>query len=606
MTSLTRSAAVCALVPHHDCAGWLPGALDSLLGQTRPPEAVVVVDDASPEPPLDVAARYPEVTFLRAVENVGPYRLAQTVVDHTDFDAYLFQDADDISHPERLAALLHVAESEGAEIVGSHEIELDVTAPEARRREYPLDVNAAVADNPIAFALLHPTSLVARPTLVRAGGFPGGLRFGGDVDLLWRAVHVARIANADRHLYVRRRHPASLTRSATTGTRSEARRKVNQALWARARARAEAVARGATPDLSPFALAPPVELEHLSGPGLGTRRPFSRPETASPVATDVEPTTGPVLVVGGPRSGADVLACALELNPRFEAVDDPAAVPRVAAVGRRAVLAGPAVPNFALRLADARPGTRVLCVERDAETTVASLLARPDAHENYYSERSARSAAAEAATTSDLLAAALGPHRVLRVALAELVADPPGTLLRCLAFLGEDGVPGITAPLVGLHVAARPRRTATEAISPSDARRLLEARAPVVDDGLAGRLRRLVAGLVHDGDVVAVVSRGDDSLLDLGAGQGRHLPATDDGTYAGEYPATGAAAAALVEAARAEGATHLLVPAPASWWLTHYAELRGHLDHRYAAVAAADDTGVLYDLRVETSRQVTG
>ncbi|MDQ4068123.1 MAG: glycosyltransferase, partial [Actinomycetota bacterium] len=256
MAPLWSKSSVCALVPHHECVQWLPGAIESLRAQTRPPDAIVVLDDASAACLASLAARHPDVTFLRAPENVGPYRLVQTVVAATHFDAYLFQDADDLSHPDRLATLLDVAETRGADIVGSHEIELDVGAPEVRRREYPLDVNAALAANPIAFALLHPASLVSREALVRTGGF-AGLRFSADVDFLWRAGHVCRVVNADRHLYLRRRHPRSLTAAADTGTRSEARRRLERDLRDRARANARRVAEGRTPDLSPFVPARP-------------------------------------------------------------------------------------------------------------------------------------------------------------------------------------------------------------------------------------------------------------------------------------------------------------------------------------------------------------
>jgi hypothetical protein len=604
---LTSSAAVCALVPHHDGAAWLPGALDSLLGQTRPPDAVVVVDDASPEPPLDVARRYPGVTFLGAAQNVGPYRLVQTVIDRTRFDAYLFQDADDVSHPERLATLLGVAEAHGADVVGSHEVELDVAAPEAREREYPLDVNAALAADPIAFALLHPTTLASRAAVTGAGGFPG-LRFSGDVDFLWRAGHVARIVNADRHLYLRRRHSGSLTGSVATGTRSSARREVDGALRARARARAQAVAAGAAPDLSPFVAAAPVVLEHLSGPALPTVPALRPPGGGHGAGTGTASAGGPVLVVGGPRSGADVAARALDLHPRFELVANATALDHPFP-GRRpvlAVVATAAAGAGALRLADARPDARIVCVERDVETTVASLVARPDAHGDYYSERSARAAAAASGTTCDLLAAALGPDRVRRIALAELLDEPSATLARCLAFLGERPLPGMAAPLVGLRGVAHRRPVTRAAIAPSDARRRLEAGRPGPHDTLGARVRRLVGGLVGDDDLVVVLSRGDESLLDLGTGRARHLPATADGTYCRDYPATGAAAVALVENARAGGATHLLVPAPACWWLTHYPALRRHLDRYYRAVAGADDTGVLYDLIAATNEQVAG
>ena len=103
--------------------------------------------------------------------------------------------------------------------------------------------------------------------------------------------------------------------------------------------------------------------------------------------------------------------------------------------------------------------------------------------------------------------------------------------------------------------------------------------------------------VIADDSIVAVVSRGDERLLELGRGQARHFPATDDGTYAGEYPATGEAAVDLLEDARSRGATHLLVPAPAAWWLTHYGELGRHLGEHYRQVTEAEATGTLYDLR---------
>ena len=46
------------------------------------------------------------MTLLHADRNVGPYRLVQQVIEDTDYDAYLFQDADDWSAPDRLEQLL--------------------------------------------------------------------------------------------------------------------------------------------------------------------------------------------------------------------------------------------------------------------------------------------------------------------------------------------------------------------------------------------------------------------------------------------------------------------------------------------------------------------
>ena len=103
---LSERSSVCAVIPHHACEAWLAQAIESLLEQSRPPERIVVIDDASQVPPVDLVAAFPDVTLLGVDVNGGPYRLVQSVVDATDFDAYLFQDADDWSAPDRLEILL--------------------------------------------------------------------------------------------------------------------------------------------------------------------------------------------------------------------------------------------------------------------------------------------------------------------------------------------------------------------------------------------------------------------------------------------------------------------------------------------------------------------
>ena len=143
--------------------------------------------------PIDIVATYPEVTLLGAEDNGGPYRAVQSVIDATSFDAYLFGDADDWSAPDRLEVLLDVAAHRGAELVGSHEVRVLVDQGDMVPVRYPLDVNAVLSENPTAFPLLHPTSLVGSDLLRRIGGFATGLRFSGDAELLRRAAHAARV-----------------------------------------------------------------------------------------------------------------------------------------------------------------------------------------------------------------------------------------------------------------------------------------------------------------------------------------------------------------------------------------------------------------------------
>ena len=92
-----------------------------------------------------------------------------------------------------------------------------------------------------------------------------------------------------------------------------------------------------------------------------------------------------------------------------------------------------------------------------------------------------------------------------------------------------------------------------------------------------------------------VVSKGDDELLALDGRRAMHFPQDDAGGYAGHYPADDREAIEHLEALRSDGATHLLFPQTATWWLDHYRGLRDHLTNRYAA-CCADDTCQIFVL----------
>lgn len=263
---ITPESTVVAVIPHFKCEEWLPDCLESLLEQTRPPDRIIVVDDASAAPPSEIVGRYPGVTLLATERNVGPYRIVQQVIDETRADVYMFQDADDWSAPERLETQLQAAADTGAELVGSHYCMVHCAARHCRAKYFPEDVNDAVARIPTWHALQHPSSIVSRHLLDRIGGFATGMRFSGDTEMLRRAAFVARVHNVQQVLYYRRDRDGSLTGSEDTGLQSPARQRVREELAERVRQNIAAVAEGRAPDLSPLALAPPVGLVHVTGP----------------------------------------------------------------------------------------------------------------------------------------------------------------------------------------------------------------------------------------------------------------------------------------------------------------------------------------------------
>lgn len=118
MPPLGKHSSVLAVITHYRCEQWLAQCLESIVAQTHGPNGIVVVDDGSEHPPLEILSKFPQATLLRASENVGLFRSCQQLAVHTAYDAFMFQDADDWSAPERLSVLLMEAERTGAEMVG--------------------------------------------------------------------------------------------------------------------------------------------------------------------------------------------------------------------------------------------------------------------------------------------------------------------------------------------------------------------------------------------------------------------------------------------------------------------------------------------------------
>ena len=264
---LSLKARVIAIVPHYKCEPWLDDCLYSLVRQTQPLTGIVVVDDNSSEPPVEIVSRYPQVTLLRAVENSGPYKLTQQVINETVCDAYLFQDADDWASDDRVKVLLSEAERTGAELIGSQMWQVFKDGEEIVPIYYPLDVSQAYLRHQ-RHPIVHGTTLVTRNLVKRAGGFSTAMRFGGDSEFLRRVGFTARIVNATRFCYFQRMRAGSLTRDPVTGLGSPARLAVMADIREWVERNRPALLAGDFQSVRPYKVGPPVALEHLLGPTL--------------------------------------------------------------------------------------------------------------------------------------------------------------------------------------------------------------------------------------------------------------------------------------------------------------------------------------------------
>jgi len=100
-------------------------------------------------------------------------------------------------------------------------------------------------------------------------------------------------------------------------------------------------------------------------------------------------------------------------------------------------------------------------------------------------------------------------------------------------------------------------------------------------ENVVEEIRDITAELLARGGVVAVISKGDDRMVESDQQKARHFPAAHDGSFLWYHPASDEQAIAALIDDEAIGLTHLIVPSTAFWWLDHYLGFKRYLDEHY-------------------------
>ncbi|EDY52411.1 glycosyltransferase family 2 protein [Streptomyces clavuligerus] len=255
------TAAVSVVLPHYDCARYVGDAVGSVLAQDRPDLRLYVVDDRSPDESWTTALRPyaddPRLTVLRTSRNVGHLRIKNQLLERITTPYVAFQDADDISLPDRLRRQLAVLERNRADLVGCAYEYIDAEGRATGRRRMPRHGNLWLRLGRTT-VVLHPSTVVRRQALVRLGGFDGTVRFGADTDFHLRLARLYRLRSVRRTLYRYRIWPDSLTQAPDTGFGSPRRRAYTEAMHAQERRRRAARTRE---ELLPLLIAPANDVD---------------------------------------------------------------------------------------------------------------------------------------------------------------------------------------------------------------------------------------------------------------------------------------------------------------------------------------------------------
>lgn len=93
-------------MPAYNAARWIADAIDSILRQTFSDFEFIIINDGSTDDTARVVREYatrdPRIKFIDNVQNRGVAHIRNQLLDMATGEYIAFQDADDISHPNRL------------------------------------------------------------------------------------------------------------------------------------------------------------------------------------------------------------------------------------------------------------------------------------------------------------------------------------------------------------------------------------------------------------------------------------------------------------------------------------------------------------------------
>ncbi|MFL6206854.1 MAG: glycosyltransferase family 2 protein [Acidimicrobiales bacterium] len=204
---------VTAIVPTYNRAEYLGACLGSILGQTRPPQQVIVVDDGSTDGTADVIRSYgSSLEHLRQEENAGKAAALNRALARARGEAIWIFDDDDVALPEALELLGQAlaAHPRAGFAFGGHEsfsAPDEPVAPRAPTVEPSLDLDDLFHDVlSRRVYVFQAATLVRRRCYDEVGPFDETFVRAQDFDMLTRLAARFEATQVDAVVFRQRQH----------------------------------------------------------------------------------------------------------------------------------------------------------------------------------------------------------------------------------------------------------------------------------------------------------------------------------------------------------------------------------------------------------------
>ena len=201
--------AVSVVMPVHNAGPYLDAAVLSILNQSLANFEFLILDDSSSDGSRERlhhwASQDDRIRLIESDHNLGPVASSNRVAGEARAALVARMDADDISHPDRLAAQMALLDSRpDIGLVGTLCDSIDARGRRLRGPDvWRLTRRLSVAPFP------HGSIMYRRELFDRLGGYRSECEYWEDQDLVLRAAQLATVATIPRALYRYRHSPVS-------------------------------------------------------------------------------------------------------------------------------------------------------------------------------------------------------------------------------------------------------------------------------------------------------------------------------------------------------------------------------------------------------------
>ncbi len=164
------SPLVSVIMPAHNAELFLADAIDSILAQTYPNYELIIINDGSTDKTGQISQKYSQksdkIELINLEKNQGESAAANLGFNQSQGKYIARMDADDISHPERLAKQVQFLENHPDHIlVGSQAYIIDSHNQIIGQKKFPLHNQEIYQEYGVLHPVLHPSIMVRRSML---------------------------------------------------------------------------------------------------------------------------------------------------------------------------------------------------------------------------------------------------------------------------------------------------------------------------------------------------------------------------------------------------------------------------------------------------------